>query len=295
MKKRSRKKKKMHQTLTIRLNPLKRKALIFSPFSTVRFCFIIRLGMLLICAFSMVACASLIKKEPCADSPGSISEASEFVSNLPSQMDADKSIKGIGKITLWDSGGIQTSRAAWAGAADGRLRIEMLGLPGHPVAKFIYDGQDCLFISPLDQRTYRKNGADADLDLLTGIPVPSADIARLLSGVFPLREHDEAVFQTGEPHCKDVLVLKKKWRGVVEKLYLNDTHNRVDKVEMYRWGRIIYSVSLGGIQTVDQREIPFHLLFSSSNRQGFSIDVEKCWPDMDITPEMFVIESIDNR
>jgi hypothetical protein len=291
MKKPFRKKKKMLQTSTIRSNPLKRKAQTFSPFFSEGFYLISRLVMLFIFSLSMVSCASYIKKESCTDAPGGGVDAEEFIASIPSQMEVGKSIKGIGKITLWDSGGIQTSRAAWAGAADGRLRIEMLGLPGHPVAKFIFDGKDYLFISPLDQRTYRKNGADADLELLTGIPVPSADIVMLFSGMIPVREHDEAAFQIGEPHCKDILVLKKKWHGVVEKLYLNDTHDQVDQIEMYQWGRIVYRAALESIQTVDQREIPFRLVFSNSNRQGFSIDVEKCWPDMDVTPEMFFIEA----
>jgi len=254
----------------------------------------LRLVLLFIFSFFITSCQSVIKKEPCIDLPGSASDAAEFISSLALQRDPDKIIKGIGKITLWDSGGMMTSRAAWAGAADGRLRIEMLGLPGQPVAKLIYDGHDYIFISPLEQRTYRKSGADADLELLTGIPVPSADIVKLLSGEIPVSEHDVVVFQTGETgelHCKHVLVLKKNWRGVVEKLFLNNTHDRVVKIEMFRWGRIVFRAELGDIQTVEGREVPYRLLFSDGNRKGFSIDVEKCWPDIDITPEMFFIDS----
>jgi hypothetical protein len=253
--------------------------------------FFIGPAFLLICSFYIVSCQSIIKKETCNDSPGSISDAVEFVSNITSKGASDITIKGIGKITLWDSDGIMTSRAAWAGAADGRLRIEMLGLPGHPVAKFIYNGHDYLFISPLDQQTYLKRGADADLDLMTGLPVPSADIIRLLSGVIPVYAHDVAMFQTGEPQCRDVLVLKQKWRGVVEKLFLNNTHDRVVKIEIFRWGGIEYSVEIGDFQTVDGREVPFHLMFSDGDQKGFSIEVERCWPDINITPEMFLIES----
>jgi hypothetical protein len=167
----------------------------------------------------------------------------------------------------------------------------MLGLPGHPVAKFIYDGEDYLFISPLDQRTYRKRAVDADLDSLTGIAVPTVDIIMILSGDIPVQPFDEAVFQNGEPHCRDILVLKKKWHGVVEKLFLNDTHDRVEKLEIVRWGRIVYSAEIRDMQVVEGREVPFRLVFSDANKKGFSIDIEKCWLDMDLSPDMFIIET----
>jgi hypothetical protein len=256
---------------------------------------ILRLSTLLICFFFIVSCQSIIRKEPCVDSPGSSEKAAEFISTLTNRSDSDISIKGIGKVALWDSGGIQTSRAAWAGIADGRMRIEMLGLPGHPIAKFIYDGQDYVFVSPLDQRTYRKHGADADLDSLTGIPIPTAEVIKLLSGVVPVRPFDEAAFQNGETQCKDILVLNRKWHGVVEKLFLNDTHDRVVKVEMYRWGRIVYRATLEDLQVVEGREVPFRLVFSNANQKGFSIEVEKCWPDIDVSSDIFSIETLDHH
>ncbi len=239
----------------------------------------------------MISCQSFIRKEPCVDLPFSSSDAAALISTVSSEGVLDGAIKGIGRISLWDSGGIQTSRAAWAGTTDGRLRIEMLGLPGHPVAKFIYDGMDCIFISPLDQRTYRKNSVDADLDSLTGIAVPTGDIIKILSGAIPVALYDEAALQYGEPHCRDILVLKKKWHGVVEKLFLNQTHDRAAKVEFYRWGRIVYRAEISDLRDVDGRAVPFRIVFSDADQKGFSIDVEKCWLDMDVSPEMFSIES----
>jgi hypothetical protein len=220
----------------------------------------------------------------------SAAAANGFIAAITHPKDAVIFIKGIGRITLWDSGGVQTSRAAWAGVSDGRIRIEVLGLPGHPVAKFIYDGENYVFVSPADQKSYRKSVADADLEILTGVSVPSTDIVQLLSGMIPVKKFDEAWFQDGASDCQNILVLKRKWQGVVQKLFLNDTHDRVVKIEIYRWGRLVYSAEIGNMKSIEGRDVPFHLVFLNANQKGFSIDVEKCWPDTDLSPEVFSIE-----
>ena len=273
------------------MNPLKRKVPIFNQVLLRNIHFIIRLTILFILSFPIASCQLIIRKESCVDLPDSGADAAKFISSITIRKDTNNTVKGLGKLTLWDSNGVQTSRAAWAGVADGRLRIEMLSLPGQPVAKIIYDGEDYVFLSSLDQRTYRKSGVDGDLKSLTGIPVPSADVIKLLSGVIPVQDYEEAAFQYGAPDCGNMLVLKQKWHGVVEKLFLNDAHDRVVKVEMYRWGRILYRAELERMQRVEGREVPFRLVFSNANQKGFSVDVEKCWLDIEIPDDVFVIQT----
>ncbi len=225
------------------------------------------------------------------DLPDSAPQANDLIAGLSSRARQGDTVKGIGKIVLWDGDGMQASRAAWAGVTDGRIRIEMLGLPGQPVAKIIYDGKDYVFVSPLEQKTYRKSAADADLKSLTGVPVAASDIVQLLVGSIPVRSHDAAVFQAGPAGCGNYVVLKKKWQGVVEKLVLNERRDRVVGLEMYHWGRIAYRVTLKDFQIVNGREIPFRLIFSDADHTGFSIDVEKTWTGVEIPMDMFVIES----
>ncbi|MDA8404239.1 MAG: hypothetical protein M0Z56_08615 [Desulfobacteraceae bacterium] len=106
-----------------------------------------RLAFLLMAILLLPACHKMVGREPGAVFPESASEVQRILSLIKARNDSARSFKGIGKISVWDQNGSTTSRAAWAGAMDGRLRIEFLALPGQPVAKFIYDGENYYFLS----------------------------------------------------------------------------------------------------------------------------------------------------
>jgi hypothetical protein len=244
----------------------------------------------LTCLIFIYSCQSITRKGACFDNPDSASEASAFISELKTKNETVCAVKGIGKISLWDSNGIQKFRAAWIGSTDGRLRIEMLGLPGQPVAKFIYDGKKYYLISPLDAKSYQESCGDSDLKPLTGISISSEDVMLYLSGSIPLYECEDPVFQDGSQDCRNIISLKKNWHGVVEKIYLDDLRNHVAKVEKYHWGSLVYRVNLGFFQKMDGYEMPFLLNFSDGNKKGFGIEVERCWRDVPVKPEMFSID-----
>jgi hypothetical protein len=257
-----------------------------------KFKFIIRPGVLFIWFVFIFSCQSVIRKDPCFDLPDSASKAAEFIASVSTPITKDSAVKGIGTITWQGSDGMLASRAAWLGASDGRFRIEMLGPAGHSVAKFIFDGKDYVFVSPLEQRVQRKKGAESNLKAITGISLSSEDIIAYMSGRIPLKDYDEAMFRTGGPGCSDTVVLKRQWLGVVEKLLLDETHAHVETVAMYRWGQLQYRVELMERKVVNGRSIPFRLDFSNSDQQVFGIDVEKCWLDIQTTPEMFAVETV---
>lgn len=264
---------------------------IFFLFKVEKLKSLIRFIFLLIWFISTYSCQSMIRKEICVDNPDSVAEADKILSTIKSRGKIATTIKGIGKISLWNSDSIQTVRAAWFGSRDGRVRIEMLGLPGQPIAKFIYDGKNYYFVSPLNQELYRKSAADANLKPLTGISVVWGDIMLYLSGLIPLKAYDQAIFQNGGTGCSNILVLKRKWHGVVEKIYLDDARENVTSIEMYGWGGLVYRVEIGHLQKIDGHEIPFFLSFSDGNKKGFSIEVERSWQDAPINPETFQMES----
>ncbi len=243
------------------------------------------------------ACYNIIKKDAGFEFQQAPPEVSRFLSILEQRNDAVNSFKGIGKISFWDSGRSRTSRAAWLGAADGRLRIEFLGLPGQPVAKFIFDGNQYSFLSQMDQQSYSETCSDPNLKQVTGVSINVSEVIEYLAGGVPVYEHDSVLLEQEEPGeqvgsgGKFVLIFRKYWLGVVEKIFFNEFV--IEKVEIFRWGKKAYQVEFKDIRTVNEHQVPFHLVITNGDDQGFSFTVDRHWADINVLPSTFTITPED--
>ncbi|MBC2716450.1 MAG: DUF4292 domain-containing protein [Desulfobacteraceae bacterium] len=255
-----------------------------------------RLAFLMTILF-LPACYNMVKRDAGFEFQKAPPEVIRFLSILEQRNDAVKSFKGIGKVSVWDSGRSRTSRAAWLGAADGRLRIEFLGLPGQPVAKLIFDGNRYSFLSHIDQQLYRKTCSDPNLKQVTGVSIKASEVIEYLAGGVPIYEHDSVSFESGESGeqvesgGKFVLVFRKHWLGVVEKIFFNESV--LEKVEIFRWGKKAYQVEFKDIRTVKEHQVPFYLVIKNAGNQGFSFTVDMHWADINVLPSMFEITSMD--
>lgn len=237
------------------------------------------------------ACYNIVKKEAGFEFQKAPPEISRFLSILEQKNDAVKFFKGIGKISVWDSDSSRTSRAAWLGADDGRLRIEFLGLPGQPVAKFIFDGERYSFLSHIDQQEYGQTCSDPDLNHVTGVSIKTSEVIAYLAGGTPVYEHDSVLLEQGESGGKFVLIFRKHWLGVVEKIFFNESV--LEKVEIYRWGMKAYQVEFTDIRVVNEHQVPFHLVITNGDNQGFSFTVDRHWADINVLPSTFAINLED--
>ncbi len=236
------------------------------------------------------ACYNIVKKDAGFKFQKAPSEVSRFLAIIEQKNDAAKSFKGIGKIRVWDSDSSRTSRAAWLGAVDGRLRIEFLGLPGQPVAKFIFDGNRYSFLSHIDQQEYGQTCSDPNLELVTGVSIKTSEVIDYLAGGVPVYEHDSvsvAQVAPGESGGKFVLTFRKHWLGVVEKIFFDESV--LEKVEIFKWGSKSYQVAFKDINVVNGHRVPFHLIITNGDDQGFSFTVDRHWADINVLPSTFAI------
>jgi outer membrane biogenesis lipoprotein LolB len=247
--------------------------------------------------FLLPACHKMVQREPGFAFPDSVPEAQRILSVIKAGNDAARSFKGIGKISVWDQNGSRTSRAAWAGAIDGRLRIEFLALPGQPVAKFIYDGENYYFLSQTDQRLHQQSCSDPMLTQIAGVPVRVSEVVEFLAGGIPIYAHDSVVLEplASPSSSKDgyVLVFKKRWMGVVQKIYLDPSRSVVLKVEIYKWWKKEYQAVFAQVRQVNDHRIPFDLTISDGERKGFRVAIDRYWADVAVTPSLFSLESGD--
>lgn len=248
----------------------------------------------LLLLFFMPACANHVRKDAVFESPDGVPEAASLLATFNQRNKSLHSVKGIGKIKIWGEKGAQVSRLAWLGTTDGRIRVEVLGLSGQPVAKFIYDGECFFFLSQIDQQYYQNTCLDPDLDRLTGIPIKVSEMVHFLSGGVPIYDHDIASLQhlgTGEGY---VLILKKRWLWVVEKIYLDESLSVVNKVEAYNWRGMLYRAVLTQTRNINNHAIPFKIVISTDSEEGFSIATDRCWADITVLPSMFSIDPIQS-
>ena len=239
------------------------------------------------------ACHKMVQREPGFAFPDSSPEAHRILSIIKARNDAASSFKGIGKISVWDRNGSRTSRAAWAGAIDGRLRIEFLALPGQPVAKFIYDGENYYFLSQTDQQLHQESCSDPMLTQVAGVPIRVSEVVELLAGGIPIYAHDSVILEPQASGQGFVLIFKKRWLGVVQKIYLDPSRSVVEKIEIYKWWKKAYQAVFAQVRQVKDHRIPFDLTISDGGNQGFRVTNDRYWADVVVKPSMFSLEPGD--
>jgi outer membrane biogenesis lipoprotein LolB len=237
------------------------------------------------------ACHKMVGREPGFAFPDAPQNVQQVLSVIKAGNDTARSFKGIGKISVWDENGSRTSRAAWAGAIDGRLRIEFLALPGQMVAKFIYDGENYYFMSQADRELHQRACSDPVLTQVTGVPIRVSEVVDFLAGGIPIYDHDSVDLEPLASSGGYALVFKKRWLGVVQKIYLDSSRLAVLKVEIYKWWKKVYQVTFEEVRPVNGRHIPFDLAISNGKDQGFRIVTDRYWADALVTPSMFSWET----
>ncbi len=87
-----------------------------------------------------------------------------------------------------------------------------------------------------------------------------------------------------------VLVLKKDWENVIEKIYLDETRTNVRKLEMFDLnGLLLYRAEFIRMQNINGLLVPSRLFFSGANGDSFQLDINRYWADVSILPSTFVL------
>ena len=204
-----------------------------------------------------------------------------------------KNYKGIGKIRVWHKGIKKIDETiAWIGSETVKLSIAVL-VSGYPVIKIASDGKWVYYYETRKREPlYVKYPAtDATLQRIVSVPIKISDIITLLAGRTPLREHHSALLHRQDSGSGYVLTLKKRWYGVVEKIYLTEDKKQVRQIEFFtRAGSLIYRIQIDEMQAVNTYQVPTRLSISSGESMGFQLKVQKYWTDIPVSPSMFVLK-----
>ncbi len=218
-------------------------------------------------------------------------EAQKLLLLLNNTNDDLNTFKGVGKIKLWPNQNSQiTERVAWAGVEPCSLSIVMIisGIPGPRLST------DCKYLYYLDPQNKKQpfkkiRNVDTGLEKILSVPIKSKDIIELLRGRIPLYENTSAALIPELSGNSSVLVLGKRWLGVIEKIYLEADKKSVRKVEVFNAkGGLKYRAEFKSMQEIQGYRVPLRLEVSNDKGQGFSLEIDRYLANVSVSPSVFV-------
>jgi hypothetical protein len=247
--------------------------------------------------FSLVAASLLFSS--CASLTGRIPEktadqveALNLLSSLGTKNHDLKTFKGIGKIKLWRNDKLEfNARVFWAGM-DPESLLFVVYFSGFPARKISTNGKWLYYIDLTSEHfAFKKiRSTNANLDQLVSIPIRSRDVVSLLSGRIPIHEYTSAGLIKNKLKKGYILVLKKKWRGIIEKIYLDENKSDILRIEIFKSdGSLKYRVVFKTMQHIKGYHVPLKLVISNDDGTGFMLDIERYMADAAVSPSMFVL------
>jgi len=252
--------------------------------------------IIVLIAVLLSGCSSLTRKTSEPEELAAMAEARMVLLALGSQNDTLTNFKGIGKIKVWQNGEKRIDeRIAWIGSETVKLSIVVL-ISGIPAIKIASDGKWFYYYDARPgEPLYKKIPAtDATLERIVSIPIKTSDIIQLLAGRAPLREYHSALLHSQSSGPGYVLTLKKRWWGVVEKIYLGEDKAQVHQIEFFnRSGKLIYRARFDEMQIIKGYQVPSRLGISSDEGMGFQLEIQRYLADVPVSPSMFVLNPPD--
>ncbi|MBN1931316.1 MAG: DUF4292 domain-containing protein [Desulfobacterales bacterium] len=258
---------------------------------------------IILAAFFLSACSCLtvrpLEKTIGSAASGNIfrpeTEAYDLILNLKNENDTLKSFKGMGRIKLWNKEKLQTARMAWIGSESGKIRIEILGLSGQPIASLASDGKWFYILYHSQNRFYKKHLNESNFKKLFSIPLKSSEAFDLLAGKVPVHDYHSASLLKKIDGGGYILILEKKCLKAVEKIYFDESKQEVRKIEMFDLrGSLLYRAQLSRINN-NGYKIPSRLDIANLNEEGFQLDIEKYWTNIYVSPSTFVLTPPQNE
>jgi len=247
-----------------------------------------RQGFLWILVFWVIGCTGFDQADVRSSAPR-VLEGQALIERLKRNNSDLKTFKGVGSLRLKNDGNLQTLRVAWMGESPEKLRIEALAISGQPMASFAGDGEWLYFLFHAEKKYYKKR-YEKGFDQFLSIPVHPREMIALLSGKIPVEAHHTVDLINDPDSPGYILILKKRWQGIVEKIYLDSEKQEVLKIECFDGqGALSFRVQRDQFQAVTGFNIPFLIHASDNDGSFFELTVQRCWTNVPVDPEGFAI------
>jgi len=240
----------------------------------------------------VLSCSAPVRRPPAA-LPETDAETRTLLLRLAGANSKLKTFKAVAAVNLFNPAAAQRNtrvRAVLAGQNDQKIRVEVLGVTGGPMASLAYDGRRLYFLSHQESRIYKKRETNPDLRSIVSLPVRVGDVLDLMAGRAPIDpDASVAVMPLYDRTDMRHLVLRPN-------PYANGTdHLRIDAVDVVlrRLERfdgndaLVFAVELHQYRTVDGYKIPGRLLFSGQNGVRVEMTLVRYWANAAVNADLF--------
>jgi hypothetical protein len=243
--------------------------------------------------WALTGCASLSDGGP-RPVPGAHflpdGRARQLVEKLSRVNAAIETFKGTGKLVVTGRGQRRGTRIMWAGMAPDKLRVEILGLPGQPAASIALNDGWLYFDPHSPDRFYRHKLGNDSLKPVLSIAIKAGDLIELFGGRLPIRAHTSARIYQLPPSTGYVLQLEKRWWGLQQKIYLDETFTKVRRIEIFDLtGEFVYRAVFDRIENVDGYDVPHSLTLSNDGGDRVELEIVRYLTNIPVDPAVFVL------
>ena len=238
----------------------------------------------------LCTCATLPKVAPARPGP----DASRLLASVKQYNNDLESFRGIGKLRIMGKVQGQTTRVVWIGSQLGKLRVETLGVWGQPTLTFLVNGSTFYLHTCRNNRYFKGKATARNISRFVSIPIRAEALFSLLSGQPPVLPFHYAKIRALEGEGQWLLSLYKKWRRLIEKMWLKDDGKTVERVEVFDgWGNLKYTVAFNRFEEVEGFRIPYEIMISHAQRPVLSLKVERFWINVPIPAGAYTLELSD--
>ena len=205
-----------------------------------------------------------------------------------------KTIKGVGTFSFDHQNERFASRLAWTGLRQGdqvgKIRLEVIGPHGQPVASLAANETAFYFFSHVERKFYEKALTDRSLETYLKIPITVNEMVNFLSGRIPLDHYDQiALTQNGNGEGFILYGLKKDSKTVI-KLFLDDAKETVYKAEYFHSvSKFSFRVEFIDPKLVDAYKIPFQIKIVDDKGSDFILKMDRVWANATVDESIFTL------
>ncbi|OQY01270.1 MAG: hypothetical protein B6I26_05285 [Desulfobacteraceae bacterium 4572_130] len=196
-----------------------------------------------------------------------------------------KTSKGIGWITFSDKGKKEKFRVAWALLNPDKIRMTIMK-SGVLIETVIFNGKSILFLSHTGRHPLHKiNSNNPFLENILFLPIKIKDIIALLSGQIPLCDFDFAYFLKNNDLINTTLVLRKKLKGDVQKIFMDSNY---DIIKLEYLGLIKeYTIKFFNYKENNSFRIPCKLIIKEKSGKSLELEITKYHTNIVLKKDIF--------
>ena len=213
-------------------------------------------------------------------------KAEERLAELAARNEGLATFKGIGTLRLFRPEGLQTARAAWIAQPPDRLRLELLGAAGTPLASLAADGDRFDLYLHDRAKTYRRHSADDSIEKIIGVPLKTEEVVSLLGGRVSIVDFQKATL------VGDVLELADGAGRVLQTVRTSPVGGSELVMERFDADGIrCCQVHLGNFRSAGGFLAPGTIRVTDGQGERLLLSVDRFWANPKVAPGAFELGS----